>query len=115
MHVESRLVALGRELDTAHRDLVSGEHAYYAAKSTYEVAVAKVRLAIGADHAASGVRSTVQEREDRALLAVADQATTLATAEAVVRAARANVARIRTHIDIARSLGTSVRAALDLT
>lgn len=113
--VEWRLVELGRELDAAHRDLVDAEHGYYTAKSNYEVGVARVRLAIGRSYAERGVKVTVQEREDEATIQVADLMTALHTAEAVVRAARGNVQRVRTHIDIARSVGTSVRAALDLT
>lgn len=112
--VEWRLVELGKELDTAHHELVACEHAYYKAKSEYEVGVARVRLAIGRSYAERGVKVTVQEREDEALIQVADLLTAWHTSEAMVRAARANIARVRTHIDIARSVGTSVRAALDI-
>jgi hypothetical protein len=38
----------------------------------------------------------------------------LNSAEATVKAARANAQRIRTQVDIARSIGTSVRASLEM-
>ena len=38
----------------------------------------------------------------------------MATAEALVRASRANAQRIRTQVDIARSIGTSVRTSMDI-
>jgi hypothetical protein len=39
----------------------------------------------------------------------------MAVAEAVVRAARSNASRIRTQVDIARSVGTSVRTSMELS
>ena len=39
----------------------------------------------------------------------------MATAEAIVRAARSNASRIRTQVDIARSVGTSVRTSMELS
>jgi 4-hydroxy-3-methylbut-2-en-1-yl diphosphate synthase IspG/GcpE len=35
--------------------------------------------------------------------------------EAIVKAARANASRIKTQVEIARSIGTSVRTSLDLS
>lgn len=115
MAVESRLRELGRELDAAHDDLVEAERTYFFAKGEYEVGIAAARINEGARAANRGVKATVQEKEDAALLATADLLKRLYTAEAVVRAARANTARLRVQIDIARSVGTSVRASMDLT
>lgn len=112
--IEARLVALGRELDAAHDDLVAAEHGYFTAKGDYEVGIAAARIREGARAADKGIKSTVAEREDMALMQQADALRRLYTSEAVVRAARANVARIKVQIDIARSVGTSVRAALEL-
>ena len=38
----------------------------------------------------------------------------IARAEAMVRAARANAARIKTQVDIARSISVSVRSGMDI-
>lgn len=107
--VEKRLVQLSKELDEAHTDLVRAESDYFNAKADLEIVLARTRMELGI------VKMTVQEKEDRALLKCKDQHYRLAAAEAVVRAARANSARLRTQVDIARSVGTSVRSALDLT
>lgn len=112
--IEARLVQLGKELDDAHDALVQAEQGYYDAKAGYEVGIARSRLQVGERYAAKGIKVTVQEREDEALMAVADQLRALYSAEAIVRAVRANVTRIKTHIDIARSVGTSVRASMEL-
>jgi hypothetical protein len=37
----------------------------------------------------------------------------MATVEAMVKASRANAARLKTQVDIARSIGTSVRTSMD--
>jgi hypothetical protein len=47
-------------------------------------------------------------------LAYRDELTALNAAEGIVKAARANSSRIRVQIDIARSVGASVRAAMDV-
>ena len=112
--VEARLVALSKQLDEAHGELVDAERSFFDAKGDYEIAIAAARMREGARAADKGVKVTVQEREDAALLATAEQLKRLYVAEAVVRASRANVARLRTQVDIARSVGTSVRTAMDL-
>jgi hypothetical protein len=63
--------------------------------------------------AKGGYKVTVAEVEDEALLRCQDELLALNGAEAVVKAMRANMVRVRTQIDIARSLGTSVRAAFE--
>lgn len=113
--VESRLIALGRELDDAHTSMVDAEHTYYTAKAGYEIRLAEARLAVGEKYASRGVKVTVQEREDEALMKVRDELRALYDADATVRASRANLQRVRTQIDIARSVGTTMRAFLDVT
>ena len=44
VQVEQRLVALSKEIDNAHHDLVEAEVRYSKAKTAYELGVAKVRL-----------------------------------------------------------------------
>ena len=50
-----------------------------------------------------------------ALIANEAAFTQLNIVEARVKASRANVNRIKTQVEIARSIGTSVRTSLDLT
>lgn len=112
--VEFRLRQLGREMDDAHIALVNAESEYARAKSMYEVESARARMAIKQQSLEIGAKITVQEIEDRAMIRTEEHFTALNASEAVVRSARANVARIRTHIDIARSVGTSVRASMEV-
>lgn len=112
--VEQKLVQLSREYDEAHEQLEQAEMRYAEAKSAYEVNIARARMAIGQRALESGKKLTVQEKDDEALLMCADEYTSHNMAEALVRAARANATRLRTQIDIARSVGTAVRAALEL-
>ena len=51
---------------------------------------------------------------DKALLECENEWRELQVAEALVKAARANTNRVRTQVDIARSIGTSVRASLEV-
>lgn len=115
MEVEAQLKRLFSEVGEATDALKDAEQAYYAAKYDYEVGIAAARINEGARAANKGVRLTVQEKEDAALLATADLLKRLYTAEAVHRACRANVNRINTQTDIARSVGTSVRTSINLT
>lgn len=105
--IEARLLELGKEIDDAHAQLVAAENHYHSKKVACEIALAKARLA----HHGNG---RVQDVNDRATVTCENQLTDLAIAEASVKAARANANRIRTQVDIARSIGTSVRASLDL-
>ena len=112
--VEQKLIQLAREYDEAHEQLVEAEMAYSSAKSLWEINSARARLGIVARALENGRKVTVQERDDEALVRCQDELIALNTAEAIVRSARANAQRLRTQIDIARSVGTAVRAALEL-
>lgn len=114
VQVERRLVELSKELDASHAELVKAEEGYFHAKGAYEVKLAHERIRIGRQMADMGAKSTAQEREDLATQSCKDELLGLYAAEAVVKAARANAARIRTQIDIARSVGTSVRASMEV-
>jgi uncharacterized protein with von Willebrand factor type A (vWA) domain len=107
--VEKRLVELSKEIDEAQRFLDESEQEYFDAKGACEIALAESRLAIRKD----GLKFTVQEKEDLATVECSALIRTVYAAEAKVRAARGNAQRVRTQIDIARSVGTSVRASLD--
>ena len=108
--VEKRLLELSKEIDEVQKFLGESEAEYYQAKSTCEIAMARERIEIGK----SGLKFTVQEKEDLAVSICADYIVRLAECEAKVRAARGNANRVRTQVDIARSVGTSVRSALDI-
>ena len=114
VHVERRLRELGAELDHATTRCEEAEFTYVKAKTDYDLSSAKERMAMRDRALERGSKVTVQEIEDHALLRCANQYTDLNIAEATVKAARANVSRIRVQIDIARSVGTSVRASLEV-
>lgn len=113
MQVERRLLQLSKELDEATQMLHNAEHGYMDSKTTYELAAAKARMHHKQRAINRGIKATVQEIDDESLLACREELTMLNTTEAIVRSARANLARIRTQIDIARSIGTSVRASME--
>ena len=112
MQVERRLINLSKELDESQEDLGAAEHLYMRAKSAWEINSAKARMSIKARAIERGGKVTVSEVEDEALLRCQEELMALNTAEAIVKAARGNNQRIRTQIDIARSIGTSVRTGM---
>ena len=114
MHVDRRLITLSKELDTATTWLMDAEEGFMAAKTAHDLAAATSRMRIKQRMIENGEKPTVQEVEDRALIAIKEELTQLNACEGVVKAARANSARLRVQIDIARSVGASVRAAMDI-
>jgi len=106
--IENRLVTLSKEIDYAHANLIEAENKYHKSKTDYEIAIAKARLSFGDN------KMRVQDVSDKALLMCEKQFHELSIAEAIVKGARANAGRIRTQVDIARSIGTSVRASLEM-
>jgi multidrug resistance efflux pump len=112
--VENRLKELSREIDESHSELVEAESHYLSVKAQYEIALAKSRLNMARRSSPTGKNYTVGEREDLAIVENEELHLRMASAEALVRGARANAQRIRTQVDIARSIGTSVRTSLDV-
>lgn len=108
--VENRLGELSKEIDTAHEDLVKAEKYYHSSKAVFEIAIARARIKIGM----SNMKLKVGDVADRALLECELEWNDIQTAEAMVKAARGNAQRVRTQVDIARSIGTSVRASMDI-
>lgn len=108
--VEARLYELSKEIDAAHDELVAAETKYHNSKARFEIAVARARLNIGLNN----LKLRVGDVADRALVECENEWFDLQQAEALVKAARGNAARVRTQVDIARSIGTSVRASLDI-
>jgi hypothetical protein len=111
--VERRLFTLSQELDSSHEALSSAEHRYMAAKTNYEIESAKWRMKIRSTALGAGRKVTVGEVDDETLLRCQEQLIALSTTEAIVKAERANAARIRTQVDIARSIGSSVRKSME--
>jgi len=108
--IEENLRALDNALDDAQNDLVAAEENYQRTKADYELAMAKARIELGrTEH-----KMTVQDKADHALVMTQALHKNLAVAEAWVRGSRANVNRLRTKVDITRSLGASVRSAMEL-
>ena len=108
--VEKRLYELSLEMDEAHKALVEAETQYSTVKSVYEIAMAKSRMR----NAHPDMKMTVVMRDDAALIENASQHEAVAYAEASVKAHRANVSRIKTQVDITRSISSSIKATLDL-
>ena len=108
--IEARLYELSKEIDAVHEQLSKAELDYHKAKSSFELAIARARIEMGFSFA----KMRVQDVADNALFKCADEFHALQITEAVVKAARANTQRVRTQVDIARSIGTSVRASLDV-
>jgi multidrug resistance efflux pump len=112
--VENHLRKLSKEIDESHSELQEAESYYLSYKAQYEIALARTRLDLARRSSPSGKNYTVGEREDMAILENEQLHLQLASAEALVKAARANAQRIRTQVDIARSVGTSVRTSMDI-
>lgn len=108
--VESRLYELSKEIDVAHEELLKAEKEFAVSKAVFEVSIARARLHI----AENNQKLRVGDVNDKALVMCEEQYISVSHSEAIVKAARANAQRVRTQVDIARSIGTSVRAALDI-
>ena len=113
LQVEARLKDLSKLIDEAHDDLVKAESAYHQHRAEYEIAMASTRLSLASKSSPTGKNYTVGEREDMAILENKEAHRVVAGDEAIVKANRANVARLRVQVDIARSIGTSVRTGMD--
>jgi hypothetical protein len=111
--VEKRLRDLSHDIDEAHSDLVAAESNYFSIKADYEITLAKHRITLASKSAPNGKNYTVGEREDLALISAEDLHFRMATAESLVRSARANVLRLKTQVEIARSVGSNVRSAIE--
>lgn len=113
--VEQKLRGLSREVDEAHKVLVEVETVYHVVKADYEIAMAKSRMNYATKSSPTGKNYTVQEREDLALTENEELHRNLAVTQAKVLASRGNTNRLKMQVDIARSVGTSVRTSMDLT
>lgn len=106
--VEQRMVDLEGAIDSASDYLARLEIAYQDAKAAFEIQMARSRTAPKEE------KLTATQREDLALLENETEYAELMAQEGLVRAARANVNRLRMKLDIARSLGAALRASMEL-
>lgn len=108
--IEKRLLALDTAVTEVITEANRAERIYADAKAAHELAMARARLSL----AESGTKMTVGERDDRALLDCEDTYVALAEADAIAKASRNNVTRVRVQSDLIRSLGAGLRAAMDI-
>jgi outer membrane protein TolC len=113
--IESRLYALSKEVDEGHQALVETEQEFHQLTAYYEVDMARSRILLASKSSPTGKNYTVGEREDMALVENAEAHFKIATVEAQVKAARANVQRLKTQVEIARSMSASVRSSIELS
>jgi hypothetical protein len=112
--IEARLYALSKEIDEGHEILVNTEQDFHQTTAEYEVAMARTRISLASKSSPTGKNYTVGEREDIAIIENADQHFKIALMEAQVKAARANVQRLKTQVEIARSMSASVRSSMEI-
>jgi len=112
--VEARLYELSKELDDVQKYSEQVEKTYFETKAAYEIGLAKTRMKYASISNANGKNYTVQEREDLALIENEELHFQMASIDATVRAVRGNISRIGKQVDIARSIGTSVRTSLEI-
>lgn len=108
-NIEKRLFDLSKEIDEVQDALTDAEVNYIKLKGKFEIDMAKTRLSL------NGIKMTQAEREDRAITVNEDTYLQLNAAEVLVKALRQKMANVKTQVDIARSIGSSVRASMDLT
>jgi hypothetical protein len=106
--VEARLLELSKEIDECHKDLIDSENEYHVTKAKYEIAMAKSRM----KHSHPDMKLTVAMREDQALIDNEELHINLSYVEAQVKATRANATRLKTQVDITRSIAVSVRSEM---
>jgi hypothetical protein len=112
--IEKRLYDLSKEIDDVQTYSEQVEKSYFEIKAAYEIGLAKTRLKYASVSSPTGKNYTVQEREDLALVENEDLHFQMASIEATVRSVRGNINRIKTQVDIARSIGTSVRTSMEV-
>jgi hypothetical protein len=110
MEVEKRLLELSDELDEAQDLLAKAEMDYAEADYRFRMASAEARLRIGNEDR----KTTADQRKDEATVFCKAQDWDFVMADARVKIARSTVFAIRSKIEVARSLGTSVRSSMDL-
>jgi hypothetical protein len=107
--IERRFIYLARLGDEAFEELRSAEMNYQSTTAAYELAMAESRIMLSNISKPNGKNYTVDEREDNALIDNKEKYLAHSIAEAIVKAARANVKRIEMQVGINQSTGTNIR------
>ena len=108
--VEKRLLELSKEVDEAHEKLRQADSVLVEKEHAFKKNMAEARVRLShSDH-----KMRVQEIDDRALLINEVQHFEYLTAQHMVRAAKSNADRVDTQVQIAQSVGASVRASLTI-
>ena len=102
LKVQERLFNLSHQIDENYKDLVQDETDYHRIKSQYEIAMARSRIKL------SDGKHTAQGREDLALLENEDLHFELATMEAKIKATRGLTNKLKTQVEITRSISASI-------
>lgn len=113
MDIEKKLVFLSQQIEKVQTELNDKESEYVTAKMEYELAMAHSRKRMMGARTEAGTKLTAQERDDLALLENEDAYRLVNALEVLVKALRGTAGQIKTQVDIARSLGTSVRTAME--
>ena len=106
--IEQRLIELEGAIDHAYEYMAKMEIAYQDAKTAYELGMARSRTAPTED------KRTEKMKEDYALLSNQPEYEEMMAAYGLVKGARGNLERLRVQVDITRSLGATLRAALEM-
>ena len=108
--IEKRLYELSKEIDEAHEDYKKDEVEFHTTTAEYEIAMAKSRI----KNSHGDMKMTVRMSEDTALVENQELHRALAICEAKVKASRANNNRLRTQVDTARSISSSIKSSMEL-
>lgn len=106
--IENRLIQLEGAIDYAYDYAAKQEISYQDAKTAYELAMAASRTT------PTESKRGVQEKEDYALLENRSEYEEMMAALGLVKAARGNLERLRIQVDITRSLGATLRSAMEM-
>ena len=112
--VERKMIQLSGQLDICQQDLERAEKNYADLKAQHEIGLAKSRINLASKKNEAGKALTATEKDDFALIENEDTHLLLASAEALVKASRANASRLKTQVDLARSIGSSVRSSMEI-
>lgn len=112
--IEQKMVYLSKQLDICQQELELAEKKYADLKAQHEIGLAKSRINLASKKNEAGKPLTATEKDDFALIENEDTHLLLASAEALVKASRANASRLKTQVDLARSIGSSVRSSMEI-
>lgn len=108
--IERRFIYLARLEDEAFDELKTAEINFQSTTASYELAMAESRISLSDKSKPNGKNYTVDEREDNALIDNKGLYIAQSIAEALVKAARANIKRIEVQVGINQSTGTNIRS-----